>query len=94
MSDLLRMVVPRISPFWEDVAYALHYRISIVESIGTKHNSDPKKCCRELFKDWLTTNNGAAPKTWLTLLDRLKEVEELAPATEVIMKELATYHLS
>ena len=89
MSVLNKMVVPRISAFWEDVAYALHYHIPTVYAIKLKHDDNPKKCCRELFVDWLTTNNGAAPKTWSTLLDKLKDVDELAAATEVIMKELA-----
>ena len=93
MGDLLGIVVPRISSYWEDVAYALYYDIAIIQSIKSKHNNDPKRCCRELFKDWLLTNNGAGPKTWSTLLNKIKYVEELEAATEVIMKQLFELHL-
>ena len=87
--DVLNMiVVHKINAEWEDVAFALRYEIPAVESIKSKHNQDPKKCCKELFKDWLITNNGAGPKIWSTLLDKLKNVGELATAREDIMREL------
>ena len=88
MGILIMTVIPRINAVWEDVAYALRYEIHTVESIRSKHKNDPKNCCRELFKDWLTTNNGAAPKTWSTLLDKLKNVGDLVAARETIRKEL------
>lgn len=88
MGVLNEIVVPKINAEWEDVAYALRYEISAVESIRTKHNHDPKKCCKELFKDWLITSNGAGPKQWSTLISTLKKVGELAAAREQIIKEL------
>ena len=88
MGILNMIVVPRINAEWEDVAFALHYEIHTVKSIRNKHNNDPIKCCKELFKDWLTSNNGTRPKIWFTLLDKLNKVGDLAAAREVIMKEL------
>ena len=88
MGVLNKIVVPRINAEWEDFAYALCYEIPVVESIKRKHKQDPKVCCKELLKDWLITNNGAAPKNWLTLLEKLEDVEELATAREEIIKEL------
>ena len=41
--------------------------------------------------NWLTTNNGAeaGPKTWLTLLDVLKEIDDIADdIKEDISKEV------
>ena len=88
MAILNTIVVPRINAEWEDVAYALRYDIPTVESIRYKHNYNPKRCCKELLEDWLKTNNGVGPKTWSTLLDKLKNIGELAAAREMIMKEL------
>ena len=91
MADLNYIVIPRIKAEWEDVAYALHYKIVTVNAIKEKHNENPKKCCRELFIDWLLTNHGVGPKTWSTLLDKLKEVEGLSVATQEIIKELEKF---
>ena len=44
--------------------------------------------CRKLFEDWLTTGQGCTPKTWETLLQRIKRVSELSAAVEEIEKEL------
>ena len=88
MHDLNRIVVPKVSALWKDVAYALHYKVSTVKSINSNHSGNPTQCCRELFEDWLSTSNGATPKTWRTLLYSLKEIEELAAATKEIIEEL------
>lgn len=87
MGDLIKFVIPRIKAHWEDVAYvALGYDIQRVEAI--KQKNDVKGCCRELFKDWLTTEHGIKPKTWSTLLSQLREVEELTQATDKIKEEM------
>jgi len=88
MGDLNKIVVPHIEAYWDDVAYALHFGIPYVEGVKVKF-SDPKKCCQELLKDWLSTSNGVGPKTYSTLLDKLKEVEELIAVTNDIMQKLA-----
>ena len=88
MHDLNRMVVPKVSAEWEDIAYALQYDIPAVEKISVKCKENPTKCCKELFKTWLATDNGAKPKIWQTLMDKLKEIEELGGVTEEIMKKL------
>lgn len=88
MGVLNKIVVPKISANWEEVAYALCFKIHTVESIASKHNGDPKKCCMELLKNWLSTSNGVKPKNWSTLLSKLKDVEELDAVSEEIIKEL------
>jgi len=88
MADINHIVVPRIKAEWEDVAYALRYEIATVHAIKAKHNEDPKKCCQKLFIDWLSTDHGVGPKTWSTLLEKLKEVEELAASMQGIINEL------
>ena len=57
----------------------------------TKERDDPKQCCQEFFTDWLTTNHGAGagPKTWSTLLDVLKTIDDIAAdIIEDITKEV------
>jgi len=88
MADINTIVIPRIKAEWEDVAYALRYKIAIVNAIKAQHNENPKKYCRQLFIDWLSTDHGVIPKTWSTLLDKLKEVIDLAAATDEIENEL------
>jgi len=88
MADINTIVIPRIKAEWEDVAFALRYKIPTVNAIKAQHNENPKKCCRQLFIEWLSTNHGVSPKTWSTLIDKLKEVEDLAAATKEIENEL------
>ena len=88
MHDLNRIVVPLVFEEWEDIAFALQYDIPTVEKINVKCKENPTKCCKELFKNWLTTDDGAKPKIWQTLMDKLKEIEELAGVTEDIMERL------
>ena len=87
MGDINKIVIPKIQAEWEDVAYALRYEIPTVNAIKAKYNDNPKKCCKELFKDWLSTDHGTGPKTWSTLLDKLKDIEDLAAANGEIMDE-------
>ena len=87
---LIKTVVPRITTEWEDVAYALDYDIYTVEYIKCRNHNDPRECCKDLFENWLTTNNGAKPKTWSTLLEKVGEVNELALARKEIIKDLET----
>ena len=89
MWKLNTIVVPLIVAHWEDVAYSsLRYDIHKVNEIKGKHKDDPRKCCRELFIDWLSTENGINPKTWETLLKQLKQVPDLAASVESITEKI------
>ena len=88
MFDLSIIVIPKIMNKWEYIAEALRYDLATIHAIKHEGRGDPKKCCREFFKDWLMTNNGAkaGPKVWSTLIDALKIVDEISPdATEDII---------
>ena len=89
MCDLTKIVIPKIMNEWEYIAEALHYDLATIKAIKYKEHENPKKCCRELFIDWLTTNNGteAGPKVWSTLLYVLKQVNEIS--TDII-KDIIT----
>ena len=91
MFDLTKIVIPKIMNQWEYIAEALRYDLAVIEAIKEMEGKDPKKCCRHFFKDWLMTNNGAkaGPKVWSTLLDALKEVDEIsADITEDIIAKV------
>jgi len=87
MDDLFMIVIPKIKAEWEDLAYALRFKIPQVEAIKEKYREDPKKCCREVLKDWLSTAHGVSPKTWSVLLNKLRGIE-LTKAAEDIVEEL------
>ena len=91
MRDLTKIVIPKIMNQWEYIAETLYYDLAVIEAIKEKEGKDPKKCCRQFFKDWLMTNNGAkaGPKVWSTLLDALKKVNEIsADITKDIIAEV------
>ena len=81
MFDLTKIVIPKIMTKWQYVAEALRYDLESIQAI--KEHRDPKTCCREFFIDWLTTNNGAraGPKVWSTLLNILREIDEISTET-------------
>ena len=92
MFDLIKIVIPEIMNEWEYIAYALRYNLATIKAIKEKERGDPKKCCEEFFKDWLTTDNGAkaGPKVWSTLLNTLKEINEIsADITKNIIAKVA-----
>ena len=74
---------------WEYVAEAFRYDLATIKTIKERGSRDAKQCCREFFKDWLTTDHGnrVGPKVWSTLLDVLKEVDEISAE---ITEEIAT----
>ena len=91
MFDLKKVVIPKIMNEWEHVAEAFRYDLTTIDTINKKGCGDAKQCCREFFKDWLTTDHGAkvGPKVWSTLLDTLKEVDEIsADVTEDIVTKV------
>ena len=92
MRGLIKIVIPKIAFMWKTVADFLDYDIGTIENIehkyGHKHEDDSEDCMNGLFRDWLSTNHGVKPKTWATLLKRLREIDQLATATSDIEKEL------
>ena len=81
---IIKIVIPKIKARWVDVAYSLQYDISAV----TAFMSSGEDGCRNLFTDWLSTNNGVTPKTWRTLLDRIKDVTDLQAVAEKIEEQI------
>ena len=88
MKLIKKYIIPKVAARWMDVADFLDYKIETIELIKQKHQGDGEQCCDGLFRDWLSTDHGVGPKTWGTLIERLKEIEQLATATKDIEKEL------
>ena len=91
MFDLTKIVIPKIMNEWEYVAESLRYDLRTIEVIKKIEYEDPKRCCRELFKDWLMTHHGAnaGPKVWSTLIDAIKNTGEIsADVIEEIILEV------
>ena len=88
MSTLIKVVVPRIAPHWNIVAYFLKFELPRIEIIRQQHPNDPERSCVKMFDHWLSTDEGVKPKTWNGLLKTLKEIKQLAAVTEQIEKEL------
>ena len=88
MKQLIKIVIPKIAFMWKTVADFLDYDISTIENIKYKHGADCEECMNGLFRDWLSTNHGVKPKTWATLIERLREIGQLDTATSDIEKEL------
>ena len=88
MKDLIIIVIPLLKAEWEDVAFILNYKTPSIDSIKESHHNDPKKCCRELFKNWLETNHGVSPKTWGTLLNTIAECGDFTKTAEDILEQL------
>ena len=94
MRDLIIIVIPLLKAEWEDVAFILNYKAATISSIKQYHHNDPKKCCRELFTDWLETNHGVSPKNWGTLLNTIAESEDFTKTAEDILEQLEKKFIS
>ncbi|XP_065914617.1 uncharacterized protein [Dysidea avara] len=84
---LNRVVIPKISAEWENVAHAMNYHLNTISAIK-KESHNLQDGCQKLFKHWLTTSNDPSPKTWKTLLECIEDVEDLTAAVEEIKAEL------
>lgn len=85
MFTLIEIVIPKIMDNWDDIAYALGHDADEIQ----KKERDQRKCCKNLFADWLKADDASA-KTWATLLEAIKKVDTIHKTTvaEDIRKEL------
>ena len=87
MWELTEIVVPNIKAKWERLAYCMRYKPREVEAFK-KDSQNLEECCMKLFSDWLETSHGPTPKTYQTLLNHIKQMKDLAAASEEIAGEL------
>lgn len=89
MKAIITIVFPKIKDKWRFVAYFMDYKYPDIQKFE-KDANDPENSCLKLFEDWLHTDRGATPKTWDTLIQRIKAVNGLQQAAEKIEKEVNT----
>ena len=87
MFELTEIVAPKMMAEWESLAFCMRYTPADVAAF-TKDAKNLKECCKNLFINWLSTNHGPKPKTYQTLLEHIKRVENLTAASEAIEKDL------
>ena len=87
MFELIKYVIPKILAEWETVAFSMRYDPNDVQAFK-KDTHDANECCKKLFINWITTSHGPKPKTYQTLLNHLKKIDNLKSASEAIEKEL------
>jgi len=88
MSQLIKMVVPRVAHCWEKVAHFLEIESSRIKLIKKQHPNEPEDSCMELFDHWLSSGEGVEPKTWAVLLNTLKEIKQIRTVANEIEEDL------
>ena len=94
MKHLLDIVVPRVAADWDKVAEQLDFNNSTIRIVQRRCGNDPEECCHQILREWVTTDKGAGPKNWATLLAALKKIRQLRSVTEQIedyLTQLRTY---
>ena len=87
MFELTEIVIPKIKDEWESLAYSMRYTTQEVKSFK-RDSQDSHECCKNLLDNWISTGHGPKPKTYQTLLKRIKKISNLAAASEAVEKEL------
>ena len=87
MWELVSIVVPMVKAEWKDLALAMTYKLYEVKAFK-KDGQDVDDHCKELFENWLTTGHDPKPKTYKTLLQYIKKVNNLAGVYDDIEKKL------
>ena len=91
MWDLIDLVIPKVKASWVNLAYSMGYSVNAVRGFKEDGRNSDEQCC-QLFEDWLTTEHGCTPKTWQTLLQRIKRVNGLTAAADEIKEQLSNEH--
>ena len=87
MWELIKVVIPKVKAKWDSLAYCMRYTPEEVN--GFRQGSrDCDDCCKNLFSNWISTGHGPCPKTYQTLLEHMKEIEELKTASDKAKEEL------
>jgi len=88
MKQLHKLVIPKIVSNWQEIAGFLDYTGPTISAIHKSCNEDDWDCCVEMLRDWLSTENGCAPKVWHTLMERMRLSSRYHPIVNEIEKGL------
>ena len=87
MWELIKVVIPKVKAKWDSLAFCMRYTPEEVSGFK-KDSQDSDECCKNLFTNWISTGHGPYPKTYQTLLEHIKEIEDLKTASEKAEEEL------
>ena len=87
MFELSEYVIPKVVHKWEHLAFCMRYKPGEVEAFR-KDSQNTNQCCIKLFKHWLESGHGPEPKTYQTLLNCIKRIDDLKAASEEIERDL------
>ena len=87
MIELTKIFIPKIKTHWRDLAYAMRYDIANTDGFY-KDGRNLAECCEKLLINWLETDHGPTPKTYQTLLEHIKQIDDLTAASEEIKEKL------
>ena len=87
LKKLQEIVVPEVKAEWYSLAISMEYNIPEISALKKNHEGVQERCIG-LFVDWLQTPNGCTPKTWKTLLGRIKGVSNLFASEQRIREKL------
>ena len=87
MWELIKIIIPKIKAEWESLAYCMRYTMQEVK-VFRKDSQDSSECCRCLLENWISTDRGPKPKTYQTLLNHIKKIDNLKLTAATVEKEL------
>ena len=82
-------MVTRTQVYWEELAYTLNFENYEVAAIE-RNNSTIMDRCRDMLRKWLEGQGSRAPRTWSTLLQALRDIEQTKFAEELHLKLTGT----
>ena len=89
MKHLHELVIPKIYTDWEQVVDCLSESLYIMEIIKKDRTCEyPMQCCEDMLRDWLSTEDSLHPCNWKTLIDKLKEIQQLSAAAIQIKSDV------
>ena len=85
MKHLHELVIPKIYAHWKEVAVCLCYSQETIEIMDKNSTSEyPMQCCEDMLRDWLCSDDSVNPHSWETLINTLKQIQQLTTLAEQI----------
>ena len=79
MKLLYKLVIPKISAHWDVVLANLEYDLAFKQELDRQYRGNPRECCTALLEDWISSDRGTSPKTFIKLLEVLCTINDIAP---------------
>ena len=87
MFELIEIVIPKIKAEWETLAYRMRYTVEEINDLKGD-SQDSSEYCKILLTNWISTDHGPNPKTYLTLLKCIKKIGKLTAVSKAVEEEL------